>query len=338
MASLISGLTACGVQPAAPEMLSTIAPPFEVQTAWSGYLPETPTQVAIIQAAVTVRESMPPAALLQTSIPTFMKTPTPIPSALQSRLPTRTLKPTAKITPTVPACLETQGHIETGSLSTDLLRAPLVYRIYLPPCYAQDRQHRYPVLYLFHGQGFRDDQWDRIGADETADQLIASHQIPPLIIVMPYEHYGDQPGEGNFSQAIVEQLVPHLDQAYRTKPDSKHRAVGGLSRGGGWAIHFAMVHWDVFGALGGHSAAVFFADAEQMRTYIDSIPSESLPRIYLDIGERDRPEILRAAIWLEQLLNEKDVPHEWHLFSGYHNETYWAEHMAQYLYWYTQGW
>jgi enterochelin esterase-like enzyme len=155
---------------------------------------------------------------------------------------------------------------------------------------------------------------------------------------MPYERYGDQPGEGNFSQAIVEQLVPHLDQVYRTKPESKHRAAGGLSRGGGWAIHFAMVHWDVFGALGGHSPAVFFADAELMRSYIDSIPSESLPRIYLDIGERDRPEILRAAVWFEQLLNEKDVPHEWHLFSGYHNEAYWTEHMAQYLYWYTQGW
>ena len=62
------------------------------------------------------------------------------------------------------------------------------------------------------------------------------------------------------------------------------------------------------------------------------------PRIYIDIGERDRPEILRAATWFEALLNEKDFPHEWHLFSGYHNEAYWSEHMDQYLRWYTQGW
>jgi enterochelin esterase-like enzyme len=99
-----------------------------------------------------------------------------------------------------------------------------------------------------------------------------------------------------------------------------------------------MVYWRIFGKVGGHSPAVFYSDAEQMRSFIDKIPEDSYPEIYLDIGMRDRPEILRAAIWFEGLLDEKDVPHEWHLFSGYHNESYWTAHMPQYLRWYTKGW
>ena len=241
-------------------------------------------------------------------------------------------------TPGDPPCLKKGGKIERHSLSTDLLRAPLEYRIYLPPCYQEQTDRRYPVLYLFHGQSFKDDQWDRIGADETADRLIASGDIPPLIIVMPYDRFGGQPIETKFPEAIVKLLAPHIDQTYRTWPDRAHRAVGGLSRGGGWAIHFGLVYWNVFGLLGAHSPAVFFSDAEHMRVFLDSIPPESYPKIYMDIGDRDRPEIMRAALWLEELLDSKDIPHEWHLFSGYHNEEYWTEHMETYLRLYTQDW
>jgi enterochelin esterase-like enzyme len=236
------------------------------------------------------------------------------------------------------ACLKEGGRYEKGSLSTKLLRTPLEYRVYLPPCYSENPSERYPVLYLIHGQGFKDDQWDRIGADEAADRLIADGEIPPLIIVMPYERYGGQPTETKFAEALVKQLVPHIDQTYPTMPDRTHRAVGGLSRGGGWAIHFGTAHWPVFGALGGHSPAVFHTDAHDMRTFLEAIPPISYPRIYLDIGDRDRPEIMRSAVWFEELLDEKDIPHEWHLFSGYHNEAYWNEHMEQYLRWYSQGW
>jgi enterochelin esterase-like enzyme len=241
-------------------------------------------------------------------------------------------------TPAPKTCLLEGGQIETGSLETDLLRLPLEFRVYLPPCYDLDRERRYPVLYLFHGQSSTDDQWDRMGMDETADRLIAAGEIPPLILVMPYDRYGGQPTETKFSQAISEILVPHIDQTYRTIPDHQHRAVGGLSRGAGWAIHFGISKSELFGALAAHSAAVFHTDAQRMRTWLGQLSSADAPRIYMDIGDKDRPEIMRSAVWFEELLNAYDIPHEWHLFSGYHAEEYWKAHLEQYLRWYTQEW
>jgi enterochelin esterase-like enzyme len=275
-----------------------------------------------------------------TATATDPATNTSSPQPAKSSITTNTLtqKPPPTVTPDFSECLEAGGHFETGSLKTKMLRVPLSYRIYLPPCYGEQPGKRYPVLYLFHGQSFKDDQWDRIGADETADRLITSGEIPPLIIVMPYDQLGGQPVETSFARAVVGLLVPHIDQTYFTMPDRFHRAVGGLSRGGGWALHFGIAYWDVFGLAGGHSAAVFHSDAQQMRAFLDAIPPDSYPRIYLDIGDRDRPEIMRAILWFEALLNEKDIPHEWHLFTGYHNEAYWAAHMEQYLRWYTRDW
>ncbi|MBN1146333.1 MAG: hypothetical protein JXA78_03685 [Anaerolineales bacterium] len=258
--------------------------------------------------------------------------PPPSPNA------TATRQPSATASPTPLTCWLQGGRIEIGSLDTDLLRLPLEYRIYLPPCYDQQPERRYPILYLIHGQSYKDDQWDRLGADETADALISTGQIPPFIIIMPYDRYGGEPGESQFAQAILEVLMPHLDQTYRTLPGREHRAVGGLSRGAGWAVHLAIAHWETFGALGAHSPAIFYYDAERMRKMLDSMPADSYPRIYVDIGDKDRPEIMRVTLWFEDVLNQKSIPHEWHLFNGYHSEEYWSAHMQQYLRWYTRAW
>ena len=75
-----------------------------------------------------------------------------------------------------------------------------------------------------------------------------------------------------------------------------------------------------------------------MRNWLDNIPSDSTPRIYLDIGSRDLPEILEPVIRVEELLNKRDIPHDWHYFSGFHNEEYWHEHLESYLRWYTLNW
>jgi enterochelin esterase-like enzyme len=241
------------------------------------------------------------------------------------------------VTPT-PTCWNDGGKIEKGELTIPMLRQPLEFRVYLPPCYEQQPDQHYPVLYLIHGQSYTDDQWERLGAGITADDLIANGDIPPLIIVMPRDRIWEQPNVDKFGDAVVQALIPYIDQTYRTLPKREFRAVGGLSRGAGWAIHLGLSHWELFGAIGAHSLPVFWNDTAHITTWLDSIPFQALPRIYIDIGDKDRPPILGSAIWFEQLLTRKGIPHEWHLYSGYHEEAYWRAHVEQYLLWYSLGW
>lgn len=215
---------------------------------------------------------------------------------------------------------------------------PLEYRIYLPPCYEQQADRRYPALYLIHGQNFNHDQWDRLGVDEAMDAGVAAGELPPFLIVLPRDRSWAQPTEDGFGRALIEDLLPTIDETYRTLPGREYRAVGGLSRGASWSIHLGFSQWELFGAIGLHSPPVFWTDTAHIREWLNAIPLEEMPRIYMDIGEKDRQEIMRSAVWFEQLLTENGIPHEWYLFPGYHEEAYWEAHVEQYLRWYSQVW
>lgn len=212
------------------------------------------------------------------------------------------------------------------------------YSVYLPPCYDQQAQRRYPVLYMIHGMNYNNDQWDRLGADEAADALVQAGEINPFIIVMPRDRSWAQPEDDPFGQVLIESLIPTIDANYRTLPERKYRAVGGLSRGAGWAVHLGLSRWDLFGAIGGHSLPVFWSDTGRVRGWLAAIPPESMPRIYLDIGEKDRQSIMQSALWFEGVLTEAGIPHEWYLFTGYHEEAYWEAHVEDYLRWYAAKW
>ena len=256
-----------------------------------------------------------------------------VPVALQVRPePTLTPAPGEELQ----ICREDHGRIERGQLEFAGLAAPLQFRVYLPPCYRQQADTRYPVLYLIHGQGFNEDQWERLGAGETADRLINAEVAPPFLIVMPYDPDYRQPDEYPFGDAFVSGLVPWVDTHYRTRPERAFRAIGGLSRGAAWALHLGLNHWELFGAVGGHSLPVFWADGPHLNAWLDAIPPEAMPRFYLDIGSGDglRP----YAADFENRLNRRGIPHEWHLFTGPHAESYWSAHVEQYLRWYAAGW
>ncbi len=224
------------------------------------------------------------------------------------------------------------------TLETAWLPDPLVYQLYIPPCYDFDTATRYPVLYILHGYGYSEDQWVRLGLTELADTLIAAGEIPPFIIVMPHDpDHNTQPPENQFAEALVQDLVPAIDAAYRTRPEREYRAVGGLSRGGNWAIHIGLTHPETFSAIGGHSSPLFVNEGPPVvRQWLADLPKDQYPRVYLDTGRSDK--------WADQILgladifNQFNVPHELYLFPGSHTETYWGAHVAQYLRWYTREW
>ncbi len=222
------------------------------------------------------------------------------------------------------------------SLTTEYLSTPLRFLVYLPPCYRFEEERRYPVLYLFHGLFYNETQWEQIGAFTTADRLIATGEIPPFLIILSYDPSGKEPDQYPFAEAIGNALIPYIDLHYRTCAEAACRAVGGLSRGGGWALHLGLTRPDLFSAIGAHSPAPFRADWPHYDDWLTSIPPEKMPRLWLDIGESD--QLRPSAQKLEALLENLDIPHEWHLFQGEHNEAYWRAHIELYLRWYAMGW
>lgn len=296
--------------------------------------PAAPGGLAATEAAAPAQTGAPAAGAASPAVQTAVPSPTPT-ARRTDPIPEAETSPA---TPTARACLELAGRQEAGSLKDERLRQPLEYSVHLPRCYDEEKSLRYPVLYLIHGQSYNQDQWDRLGADETAARLAAAGQAPPFIIVMPRDRLWSQPEEDAFGAVLVEELLPLVDAQYRTLPDRRFRAIGGLSRGAGWAVHLGLQHWELFGAIGAHSLPVFWSDTAKIRGWLDEIPGGQMPRIYLDIGEKDRPQILRSARWFEELLTQKGIPHEWFLFPGYHEEAYWEAHVEQYLLWYAAEW
>jgi enterochelin esterase-like enzyme len=264
----------------------------------------------------TPAQTFPPATVLP-SLPA-----TPIPSPF----------PTPTTTPL--ACLTQPGRVEEGSL--DSTNPPQEFRIYLPPCYDEKTDEHYPVLYLLHGQTYNDDQWVRLGAASVADELILSGEATPFIIVFPDDRYWNLPPGPGFGQRLMELLIPYVDATYRTLPDRNHRAIGGMSRGAGWALQLGLIHWDLFGTIGLHSLAASQKDVSEMRDWLADIPPSSRPRVYMDIGDNDQEyEMAQRA---ETQFNDFGLSHEWHLYSGAHTEEYWSAHVEEYLRWYAEGW
>jgi len=226
--------------------------------------------------------------------------------------------------------------LEQGSLRSKYVPLPLEYIVYLPPCYDQQPEQHYPVLYLIHGQNYNNDQWVRLGAGETADALIAAGEVAPFIIIMPRDRSWTQPSVDGFGQALINDLLPWMDKHYRTLPSRMYRAIGGLSRGASWAVHLGLSHWELFGSLGAHSLPVFWDDTSHVRDWLDAIPLQSMPRIFMDTGEKDY--LIQSTLWFEGILDQKGIPHEWYLFPGYHEEAYWHAHIEQYIRWYAKDW
>jgi len=265
--------------------------------------------------------------------------PSPIDLATLPPTTTETSNPEATTsTEPIETCLANSGEFEYFDLESAFLDNGLQFRVWLPPCYGRQSDNDYPVLYLIHGQTFTDEQWDRIGADEAAARAISNQEYAPFIIVMPFDLSSTQPSIDPFRDAFIQELIPFVDANFRTLNNREYRALGGLSRGASWALHFALHYPELFSAVGGHSPPVFVEDAPRMVAILESVSAEDMPRIWLDIGEKDQQSILNSAIWFEELLTEMKIQHIWHLFPGFHNEEYWSSHVALYLEWYSQGW
>ncbi len=203
-------------------------------------------------------------------------------------------------------------------------------RIYLPPCYAST-DARYPVLYLIHGLNRTENQWIDLGVVTATETLVAAGDIAPAILVMPAERLDDR-----FDPAFVEDLIPYIDGHYRTLADRAHRAIGGMSRGAGWALHLGLHYPNLFSRIGAHSPAVFYGDENNIRDWTWHLPRDLAPDIYIDIGDND--SMYNSAYWLDQIFTWYKVKHTYIVQPGAHIDQYWSAHLADYLRFYAAGW
>lgn len=244
----------------------------------------------------------------------------------------------ATLTPTShpEGCKLTKGKIEDIEVPTKSLSYPLKVKVYLPPCYSLERQS-YPYVVMIHGMLYKNDQWDRLGADEAADELISSGEALPFLIFMPYEEQSTaNPFEDGFGDAITGSLLPFIEDNYPVCTERKCRAIGGLSRGAGWAVHLGLSRPEHFASIGAHSLPPFIGDLAAAPRWLAAIPQDDLPRIYIDIGIADSG--MSPAMQFESLLTTYNVPHEWHINNGEHTEEYWSSHVKEYMRWYALGW
>ena len=149
--------------------------------------------------------------------------------------------------------------------------------VYTPYGYEQNTGKKYPVLYLLHGGGGDENEWLNLGrAAQIMDNLMAAGKVKPMIVVMPNGHAGmtAAPGENslgyagaktsrsaartafNAYEATFMDVVNFIDKTYRTIPDRGHRAICGLSMGGGHTAVISANYPDKFGYVGLFSAAV----------------------------------------------------------------------------------
>lgn len=137
--------------------------------------------------------------------------------------------------------------------------------VYTPPAYDTELQQRFPVLYLQHGGGEDETGWSKQGrVNFILDNLIAAGLAKPMIVVME-KGYATKAGEatvpaergrgdgGAFEELMLKDVVPLIDASYRTLPDKEHRAIAGLSMGGGQALRIGLTHLDVFSVVASFS-------------------------------------------------------------------------------------
>src|SRR5437763_184237 len=130
--------------------------------------------------------------------------------------------------------------------------------IYLPPSYATDKSKRYPVIYLLHGYGGRDDTFNgRLATlPDSSDNQIKAGTVKEMIVVMPNSYtlhkgsmYSNSVTTGDWEGYVAVDLVAYMDSHYRTIPNRASRGLGGHSMGGYGALRIGMHRPDVFSAL-----------------------------------------------------------------------------------------
>lgn len=259
--------------------------------------------------------------------PTLIPSATPFPTTDVASLPTATLPP----------CTDEVGTLFPSQFDSSISGGTIPYNIYLPPCFFQSGR-RFPLLLLLHGSGYTEDQW----LDLDIETLLNTDEaLAQMVVAMPaggpfQENNVFQDGI-SYESILLDEFLPHLKRNYCLW--EAQQAIGGISRGGFWAVSIALRYPDQFRAVGGHSA--WFVPDNAPATHNPLALAETAQgieslAIYLDNAQNDDGGA-NIQVFSNTLRN-RGIQHNYVINPiGEHNNDYWGRNLADYLAFYSLG-
>ena len=249
-----------------------------------------------------------------------------------------------------------RSQIVRDSVKSVILDETVNVNVYLPAGYDASSDRLYPVVYLLHGLygGYSD--WARKGhMKEVVDELIASGEAARMVIVMPnagdedvhnvWNGYFNVPGH-NYEDFFFGELVPQIEKRYHAVGDKRHRAIMGLSMGGGGSTVYAQRHPDMFSSCYAMSAWLDNPEVKDAKpgdklavvqnsvhehsalSFVDNADEATLEQLrsvrwFLDCGDDDF--LLDLSCELYRKMRNKGVKCELRVRDGWHSWEYWHQ-------------
>src|SRR6187455_724066 len=194
--------------------------------------------------------------------------------------------------------------------------------IYTPPGFS--KKNKYPVLYLLHGIGGDEKEWLNGGKPQVIlDNLYAENKIEPMIVVMPNGRaMKDDRAGGNifdsakvqafatFEKDLLNDLIPYIEKTFSVLTDREHRAIAGLSMGGGQSLNFGLGNLDKFAWVGGFSSAPNTKRPEELvPNPVDA--KNKLKMLWISCGDQDR--LILFSKRTHDYLKQNKVPHIYYI-------------------------
>ena len=182
------------------------------------------------------------------------------------------------------------------------------FYVYTPPGYDPSAQTRYPVLYLLHGYSDDASGWTAVGkANLILDTLIAQNKAKPMLVVMPLGYGAPEivtrartPGGpfsnaqireknfNNFRSALIEEVIPAVERAYKVDGSRDARAIAGLSMGGAESLYTGLNRLDKFSWVGAFSSGGLSGDWAANFPQISEAANQQLHLLWIACGTEDR--------------------------------------------------
>ncbi len=211
--------------------------------------------------------------------------------------------------------------------------------VYTPPGF--DKKKKYPVLYLLHGIGGDEKEWLNGGSPQLIlDNLYADGKVEPMIVVMPNGRAikddraignimapDKVQGFANFEQDLLTDLIPYIEKKYPAYKDREHRAIAGLSMGGGQSLNFGLGNLDKFAWVGGFSSAPNTKTPEQL-VPDPAKAKEQLKLLFISCGASDG--LISFSKRTHDYLAKNGVPHIYFIEPGVHDFKVWKDGLYMY--------